>query len=123
MIEESDHRRLENERRQIERYDLGYLFLKEARLQVNTRANAGLAQLARFVESRYAEVVAALIDQGARDGHRAMPISVGLDHDHQLAVRGDGPQRTKVRAQRAEIDLGDGRALRFNAHRKLNFPS
>ena len=50
-----------------------------------------------------------------------MPISVGLDHDHQLAVRGDGPQRAKVRAQRAEIDLGDGRALRFNAHRKLNF--
>ena len=26
-------------------------------------------------------------------------------------------------AQRAEIDFGDGRALRFNAHRKLNFPS
>jgi len=54
-IETSDHRHVENERRQIERYNLRYLLGEEARLQVNARANASLAQLARLVERGHSE--------------------------------------------------------------------
>jgi hypothetical protein len=99
------------------------LLRKETRLQVHPHANAGLAQLARLVERGNPEMSAAFVDQRARDRHRAMPIGVGLDHHHQLAVRRHRTQRAKVGAQRDEVDLGDSGALLFDAHRTMNFPS
>ncbi len=114
---------VEDERRHVERDNLRDLLRKETRLQVHARANAGLAQLARLVERGDAEMTASFVEQRARDRHRAMSVSVGLDHHHQLAVRGHRPQRAKVGAQRAEIDLGDSGTLRFDAHRTMNFPS
>ena len=120
-VEQPDHRSLEDERRQIERDDLRCLLSEESRLQIHPRANARVAQLAGLVERGDTEMTATFIDQSACDGHGAMPVSVGFYHDHQLAVRRDRAQRAKVRAQRAEIDLGDGRALRFDCHGTLNF--
>ena len=85
-VQQPDHRGFENERRQVECNDLGGLFGEEARLQIYARGNARIAQFARLVECGNSEVTAAFIDQGARDRHGAMAVSVGLDHDHQLAV-------------------------------------
>ena len=94
---------------------------KKSGLQIDACANAGLTQFARLVQCGDAEMAAAFVDQRARDRHRAMPVSVGLNYHHQFAVRRERPQRAEVRPQRSEIDLGDSRTLRFNSHRTLNF--
>ena len=121
-VEHSDHPGFENERRQVERDDLRRLLGEEARLQIHPRPNSRLAQLARLVERGDSEMTASFVEQRARDRHRAMPVSVGLDHHHQLAVRGHRAQCAKVGAQRAEIDLGDSGALSFRCSSNDKFP-
>ena len=71
--------------------------------------NAALAQLHRLVETGDGQIVRARVLQQRGDLHRAVPVSVGLDHAQKAAALGQtAADRLIIVPQRAERDLRPG---------------
>src|SRR5215469_5738321 len=98
---------MKHKRREVEVDNFARLRSEEACLQEDARLKAAVAQLAGLIYGGDAEVAASLRRQRARYNDRTVPVSIGLDHHHQLAVRCGGFERVIVRVQRVEIYLRD----------------
>src|SRR5262249_27066917 len=87
LFQRSNHRRMKHKRREIQVDNFARLRGEESRLQKDALAKAGVAQLADLIDGGYAEVAASLRRQRASYDAGDMPVRIGVDYHHQLAMR------------------------------------